>query len=61
MPDGTVVLWGDATIEQHQQRRDLFLRNALANTDGAARHEQAIRTLTETGAATLREAVSVKS
>lgn len=59
MPDGSVVLWGDATIEQHQQRRDMFLRNALANTEGAARHEQAIRELTQAGAPTLREMVSV--
>lgn len=59
MPDGTIVLWGDATVEQHQERRDMFLRNALANTEGAARHEQAIRELTEAHAATLREMVSV--
>lgn len=60
MPDGTIVLWGDATLQQHQERRDMFMRNALANTEGAARHEQAIRELAEAGAPTLRELVSVR-
>lgn len=58
MPDGTIVLWGDATLEQHLERREMFMQNALVNAEGAARHEQAIRELQQTGAATLREMVA---
>lgn len=60
LPDGTTVLWGDATVEQHQARYDMFMRNAQVNAEGAARHEQAIRDLTQAHASTLREMVSVR-
>jgi hypothetical protein len=55
--DGTQVRWGEATIEQHQARRDLFVGNAQANMEGAARHEMAIDQLTKARVATLRELV----
>lgn len=57
LPDGQVVLWGDATIEQHEIRRNQFMDNAQANLEGAARHEAAIETLRSSGAATLRQMV----
>lgn len=57
--DGTVVTWGEATVEQHEDRRQMFLDNAHANMEGAARHEVAVRELRESGAATLREMVQV--
>lgn len=60
LPDGTTVLWGDATVEQHMERREMFMRNAVANAEGAARHDQAIRELSEAGVTTLREMVSVR-
>lgn len=53
--DGTQVTWGDATVEQHRERRQMFLDNAHANMEGAARHEIALRQLEETGARTLHE------
>jgi hypothetical protein len=52
--DGTAVTWGDASIEQHEARRQMFLDNAHANMEGATRHEVALRELRESGAATLR-------
>lgn len=55
LPDGSLVLWGDATIEQHTARRGMFLAYAHANMEGAARHEQAIHDLSTTGAPCLRE------
>lgn len=40
--DGSTVTWGLASIDQHQERADMFARNALANAEGAARHLEAI-------------------
>lgn len=40
--DGTRVSWGEATIDQHQERVAMFMGNVAANIEGAARHEQAI-------------------
>lgn len=56
LPDGTSVEWGDATLDQHVTRYEMFSRNMVTNMEGAARHKQAIDALRETGAATLREA-----
>lgn len=57
LPDGRMVLWGDATIEDHKIRRGLFMDNAHANLEGAARHEAAINELESSGVSTLRELV----
>lgn len=59
LSDGAVVTWGEATIEQHAERRQMFLNNAHGNMEGAARHEIAMRELKETGADCLRAMVSV--
>lgn len=53
--DGTDVSWGDATIEQHQRRAEMLLRNAVGNTDTAALHTAAVRMITEAGVTCLRE------
>lgn len=53
--DGTVVTWGDATVDDHRSRQQMFLENAHANLEGAARHEAALRDLEASGATTLRE------
>ena len=50
LADGTRVTWGSATIDQHNERRDMFMANAQANAEGAARHTAAIRALEESGA-----------
>lgn len=57
--DGTTTTWGEATLEQHRQRKDIFMDNAHANMEGAARHEAAIRELESSGAPTLRELTGV--
>lgn len=57
--DGTLVTWGEATVEQHAERRQMFLNNAHANMEGAARHESALRELRASGKPTLREMVRV--
>lgn len=59
MADGTRVTWGDATLEQHEERAALFQRNALANSEGAARHLKAVEALRESGRTTLNEVVGV--
>lgn len=59
LSDGTPVTWGDATVEQHAERRQMFLNNAHANMEGAARHELALRELEASGKPTLREMVGV--
>ena len=56
--DGSTVTWGDASVEQHEERRAMFIANAHVNMEGAARHELAIQQLREAGAPTLREMVS---
>lgn len=55
--DGTTVLWGDATTDQHQARYDMHARNALAGAEGAARHLKAIEDITGAGVGNLRELV----
>ncbi|WP_284984318.1 hypothetical protein [Arthrobacter sp. efr-133-TYG-118] len=59
LPDGTRLTWGDATIEHHEQRVVMFTNNAIANAEGAARHQKAINDLREAGRATLREMAGV--
>lgn len=54
MPDGTRTTWGDATIDQHRERREMLAKNSMANAESAARHAQAIEQLEESGAANLR-------
>ncbi|MBD8056666.1 hypothetical protein ICV35_23740 [Rhodococcus ruber] len=53
--DGTMVSWGEATEDQHQERIDMFLANAASNTEGAARHQKAINDLRAHGVRTLRQ------
>jgi hypothetical protein len=56
--DGTKVTWGEATIEQHEIRLDIFTSNAHANLEGAARHAHAIDAIRMAGAARLDEVVA---
>lgn len=58
LSDGTMATWGEATVEQHEARRQMFLSNAHANLEGAARHELAVRELRESGAINLRDMVA---
>lgn len=55
MPDGSLVLWGEATVEQHKVRRDMLLSNARGNMEAASRHERAIRDLTQGRRSRLRD------
>lgn len=55
LSDGVRVLWGDATIEQHRERAQMFTANAQANTEGAARHLAAIRDLRAAGVERLHD------
>lgn len=55
--DGTPVMWGDATVADHEERRKMFVDNARANIEGASRHEMALRDLAASGANTLREMI----
>jgi len=49
--------WGEATLEQHQERYEMFMSQAVANADGASRHREAINLLELTGAPCLRKAL----
>lgn len=51
--DGTAVTWGEATVEQHQARADMFVEHAQANVEGAARHQKAIADMNAAGVPTL--------
>lgn len=59
--DGTFVTWGEATADHHRDRVEMFKANAIANIEGAARHEAALDTLTTTGAPCLNMAVATKA
>jgi hypothetical protein len=56
LPDGTMVSWGEASVEQHLARREMLAANARGNLEAAARHEVAIRRLRETNADCLNSA-----
>lgn len=43
LPDGRLVAWGTATVEEHEARRDMLVGNAQGNMEAASRHAQAIR------------------
>jgi len=53
--DGTIVTWGSATVAQHEDRIAMFTDNAVANIEGAARHQAAITELREKGLLCLNE------
>jgi hypothetical protein len=55
LPDGTTTTWGQATIDQHIAREEMFTTNALANMEGAARHRQAIERIQASGVTCLAE------
>lgn len=53
--DGSRVTWGDATIDQHEQRLDMLKGNLSGLAETAGRHARAIEMLKESGAGSLRE------
>lgn len=55
LPDGTVVLWGDATVSHHRARAEMLYGNVMANAKAAARHESAIGAIESAGVLTLRD------
>lgn len=57
LPDGTETTWGEATIDQHLARQEMFQKNALANVEGAARHAYAAKQLAEANVPTLNTLV----
>ncbi len=48
--DKTTVTWGEATIEQHQQRIEMLTGMARGIESTIRRHEEAVALLKETGA-----------
>ena len=60
MPDGTRTTWGEATVEQHRQRLEMFEKNAIANTEGAVRHALALEKLHVAGVTCLNEITKEK-
>jgi hypothetical protein len=55
LPDGTRVKWGEATVDQHQQRASMFSKQATAAVENAARHINAIRDIEKAGAGCLND------
>lgn len=53
--DGDKALWGDMTIEQHEERIQYLLAGIEGATKAVDRHRRAIEDLRSTGANTLRE------
>lgn len=57
LSDGTRVLWGDATIDQHVARAEMLRRNVEAVAETAARHHAAITAITNAQVTTLNELI----
>lgn len=57
LADGSLVTWGEASIDQHEQRKAMFERHIQVNAEGAARHAHAIATIRSADAACLSDAV----
>lgn len=53
--DGTAVAWGQATVEQHEQRLAWLYRHRDGVNQTIARHEAAVRLLRESGASCLED------
>lgn len=53
--DGTVISWGEATVAQHKERSTMFQQLAVANLDGATKHNKAIQDIEAAGVGCLRE------
>lgn len=53
LSDGREVTWGEATVQDHRERLGVFADLAVANIEGAARHERALHDLTQHGASCL--------
>ena len=59
LPDGIRVMWGEATIEQHEARIQMLSSIASGTLETAARHGQAVDELRAASAATLNDLVRV--
>lgn len=55
MPDGSQVAWGEATVEQHSERIEMLMKNAMGNIDAAQRHRTAIEEILTNGAKCLND------
>ena len=58
LPDGTRILWGEATLAQHEERLQMLVRNAEANLEAAARHRAAMAAIVRADALCLNEVVT---
>lgn len=47
LPDGTMVTWGEATLEHHNLRIAMLSQNVEGNLQAIKRHEEAIRSIGE--------------
>lgn len=50
LPDGTEVVWGEATLLQHQLCREMLTKQVVGINDRIQLHDEAIRILAETSA-----------
>lgn len=53
--DGTVVSWGDATLEQHQMRIAMLVKQREGLDDTIERHRRAVQIITQAGVTRLNE------
>ena len=56
LSDGSLVTWGEATVDQHRERVEMFTMNAQANMEGAARHLKAIEHIEQSDSVNLMTA-----
>jgi hypothetical protein len=56
--DGAETTWGEATVDQHQQRIDLLVKGASGTIETASRHAAAINMIQAAGVGHLNEVPS---
>lgn len=59
LPDGFMVTWRDATVDQHTLRVKMLETNVMANAEAAGRHRHAIDVITSHGVQCLGEVITV--
>lgn len=53
LPGGQVATWGNATVEQHEIRYNMLLKNAIGNLETLALHAKAIEKIKHANSETL--------
>lgn len=60
LPDGRLVTWGTATVDEHRIRMDMLVKQGIGTLETAYRHRVAIGMLDDSGAGCLSDMASAE-